>query len=101
MVAQRNNEIGIRMALGADRIMVVNMIMREAVALLMIGLGLGIALSWVAGTAANSLLFGLKTGDPASLSLAAALLAVVTLAAAFLPSHRAARLDPLIALREE
>jgi predicted permease len=101
MVARRTNEIGIRMALGADRLMVVSMIMREAVVLLAIGLGVGIALSWVAGTAANSLLFGLRTGDPETLTLAAALLAVVTLAASFLPSHRAARLDPLIALREE
>jgi predicted permease len=101
MVARRTNEIGIRMALGADRLMVVSMIMREAVVLLTIGLGLGIALSWIAGKAANSLLFGLRTGDPATLSLAAGLLAAVTLASSFLPSHRAARLDPLIALREE
>ena len=101
MVARRTNEIGIRMALGADRLMVVSMIMREAVVLLAIGLGVGIALSWVAGTAANSLLFGLRTGDPETVTLAAALLAAVTLAASFLPSRRAARLDPLIALREE
>ncbi len=101
MVARRTNEIGIRMALGADRARVAGLIMREAAKLLAIGLGLGIASFLIAAKAAESLLFGLKAHDPATFALAAASLAVVTLAASYLPSHRAARLDPLAALREE
>jgi ABC-type antimicrobial peptide transport system permease subunit len=101
MVARQTNEIGIRMALGADRARVAGLIMREAALLLAIGLGFGIASSLIAAKAAESLLFGLKAHDPATFALAAASLAVVTLAASYLPSHRAARLDPLAALREE
>jgi len=101
MVAQRTNEIGIRMALGADRGSVLRMIMGEASSLLGIGLGVGIALAWIGVKAVHNLLFGLKTGDPTTFLLAALLLAAVTLSASYLPSHRAAQLDPLVALREE
>ena len=101
MVARRTNEIGIRMALGADRVRVVRLIMREAMSLLAIGLGLGISLALIAAKAAGSLLFGLKAHDPATFALSAAALAAITLAASYLPSQRAARLDPLVALRQE
>jgi predicted permease len=101
MVARRTNEIGIRMALGADRARVVRLIMHEASMLLAIGLGLGWALAWLAARGASSLLFGLKAGDSATFALAGASLAAVALAASYLPALRAARLDPLSALREE
>jgi putative ABC transport system permease protein len=101
MVARRTNEIGIRMALGADRVRVVNLMMREAAGLLVTGLALGLTLAWIAARAAGSLLYGLKARDPGTLALAAASLAVISMAASYLPSRRAARLDPLVALREE
>ncbi len=101
MVARRTNEIGIRMALGADRVRVVNLMMREAAGLLATGLALGLTLAWIAARAAGSLLYGLKARDPGTLALAAASLAVISMAASYLPSRRAARLDPLDALREE
>jgi putative ABC transport system permease protein len=100
-VARRTNEIGIRMALGAQRGNVVGMIMREAGMLLAIGIVVGAALALAAGRAATSLLYGLKPYDPLTIVLAALALAGVAAAASFLPAHRASRLDPMNALREE
>jgi putative ABC transport system permease protein len=100
-VARRTNEIGIRMALGAQRGNVVGMIMREAGLLLAIGLAVGAALALAAARTATSLLFGLKPHDPVTIALAIVVLAAVAATASFLPAHRASRLDPMTALREE
>jgi predicted permease len=100
-VARRRNEIGIRVALGADRRQVVFMVMREAGMLLVIGLAIGAALSAVAGRGAGSLLFGLQPSDPLSLAISALLLAVVALLASYIPARRAAKVDPMVALRYE
>ena len=101
MVARRTNEIGIRMALGADRQSVVGMIMREAGVLLGIGVVVGAVLSIFAAQTARSLLFDLKPSDPTTLAGAILFLAVVALLASYLPARRAAKLDPMTALREE
>jgi ABC-type antimicrobial peptide transport system permease subunit len=101
MVARRRNEIGIRMALGANRRDVVTMIMREAAVLLAAGLVAGTALALAAGQTAKDLLFGLEPQDPGTLALAAAGLAAVAALASYLPAQRAARLEPTSALREE
>lgn len=101
MVARRGHEIGMRMALGADRRQVVRMILREAAGLLSAGLFAGAILALAVGRAARAMLFGLQPHDPVSFLLAMALLAAVALAASCLPAFRAAGLDPLTALREE
>jgi predicted permease len=101
MVARRQNEIGIRMALGADGRQVVRIILREAAMLLVIGLGIGTLLALAAASAAASMLFGLKPHDPATLLLAVATLAAVAVAASYVPARRAAKLDPMVALRDE
>ena len=101
MVVRRTNEIGIRMTLGAGRGEIVAMIVREAGVLLAAGLVAGIALSLAAGRAAGSMLFGLKPYDPLTLALGAVLLALVALAASYVPALRASRLNPTEALREE
>jgi putative ABC transport system permease protein len=101
LVARRRNEIGIRLALGAERGQVVAMVMREAGRLLAIGVVTGIALSLVAGRGARSLLFGLKPYDPLTLAMAALLLSLIAAAASFLPARRASKLDPMAALRDE
>jgi putative ABC transport system permease protein len=101
MVARRKIEIGIRMALGADRRDVVRLIMREAGVLLAAGLVVGLLMAVAAGRAVTSFLFGLEAGDPATLASAAVSLAAVAVAASYLPALRASRLEPTIALREE
>ncbi len=101
MVARRTNEIGIRMALGADRRDVVKLILREGGLLLVFGVAAGAVLALAAATTARSMLFGLQPYDPATLGMAIVLLAAVTLAASYLPARRAAKLDPMVALRDE
>jgi putative ABC transport system permease protein len=100
-VARRRGEIGLRMALGADRRDVIALIMREAGTLLAAGLVVGTALALLSGRAAGALLYGLQPGDPATLATAVAALTAVAAAASYLPAERAARLEPTAALREE
>jgi predicted permease len=101
MVARRRTEIGVRMALGADRGTVVRMIVREAALLLVVGLAIGAVLSVFAARTAESFLYGLKPGDPVTIALAMTGLAIVTLLASWVPARRASRLAPTVALREE
>jgi putative ABC transport system permease protein len=101
MVERRRSEIGIRMALGADSGDVSKMILREAGLLMAVGLAIGTGLALAAATAAGALLFGLNPNDPATLVTAVTALAIAALGASYLPARRAARLDPVQALREE
>ena len=101
MAVRRRNEIGIRMALGADRMRVLQLVMREALELLGIGLVAGAALSWWVSRSARSMLFGVKNTDPTIFGAAVALLAIVAITASFVPAQKASHLDPLEALREE
>jgi predicted permease len=101
MVARRRNEIAIRVALGARRESIVRLVMGEAGALLAVGLVIGAALALAGGKAAASMLFGLKPWDVTTFALALVLLAVVAAAASLLPATRAARSDPMEALRQE
>jgi len=77
------------------------MIMREAGAMLLIGLAVGTVLTLVVARAAASMLYGLKAHDPVTLTAAVIALTLVAAAASFIPAHRAATLDPMAALREE
>jgi len=101
MVARRRNEIGIRMALGACRREILAMVLRESAMLLAAGLVAGALVSLAAATTASALLYGLKPYDAPTFGMAGAVLALVALAASYLPARRAARLDPTAALREE
>jgi putative ABC transport system permease protein len=100
-VAQRTHEIGLRAALGASRGRLMSLVMRHAAILTFAGLALGIA-GAIGGTRfMSSLLFGVQPNDIVSMAVAALLLAVVALLAAWIPARRAARVDPLVALRAE
>jgi predicted permease len=100
-VEQRTNEIGVRMALGADRGSVVLMVLREAFWQVGIGLALGIPAAIGAGHLIASHLFGVRPWDPLMLSLATLLLGVAALIAAAIPARRATRVEPMVALRYE
>ena len=101
MVARRRTEIGIRMALGAKRGNVTRMILREAAILTGTGLAAGTVLALALGQTTSSMLFELQPHDPFTMATAVAALATIALAASYLPAQRAARLDPMTALREE
>jgi putative ABC transport system permease protein len=100
-VARRRNEIGIRMALGAEQSRVLRMVLREVAILIAVGLVIGLGASIATTRFVESFLYGMKPNDPWTLSLAAGILALVAAVAGFLPARRASRLDPMTALREE
>ena len=99
VVTRRRNEIGIRIAIGAGRVQVVQMVMREALLSLAAGVGIGMVLALAAGRGAGALLFGLKPYDPLTLAASVVLLVIIGALAAFLPATRASKLDPSEALR--
>ena len=100
-VARRTNEIGIRMAIGARPVDIVGMVLRDSVRVVLAGSAVGLIAAVAATRAIRSQLYGLTPHDPAVLGGAAAMLVAVTMLAAVLPARRAARVDPLLALRNE
>jgi predicted permease len=100
-VARRTREIGIRMALGADNASTLRMILGEALKVTLVGLGVGLLLAIGLGQVLAGFLFDLRGFDPLVLGAAPALLAMVALFACYIPARRAARVDPMIALRYE
>jgi predicted permease len=100
-VGQRNNEIGLRMALGASRNDVLGLVLRQGLVYVALGLALGLAGAFAATRLLASFLFEVKPADPATYAGVAALLAAVALAATYVPARRATRVDPLTALRQE
>ncbi len=100
-VNRRVTEIGIRRALGAQRVHVLSLVLGHSLTLTGLGIGLGLALAAAAGRSLRGLLFGLTPLDPATFVAVAALFAIVATLAALLPAHRATTVDPLVALRNE
>jgi len=100
-VAQRTNEIGIRMALGAGRVKVVRLILRGAFARVLFGLAIGLPLAVAAGKLIASQLYGVSSWNPFALAVAAVALALCSLFAAIIPAARAASISPMTALRME
>ena len=100
-VARRTREIGVRLALGASRGGVQWMVVRESLALLLIGIAIGVPVALVLSTYVKSLFFGLTPADPITMIGALGTLACVSIAAAFLPARCASKIDPMSALRVE
>jgi len=100
-VTRRTREIGVRIALGASRSMVLSMVLKEAVVLLAAGLVLGLSASLATDRLLQSALFGVSSLDLAVLGLSALLVALTGLLAAYLPARRATKVDPMVALRYE
>jgi predicted permease len=100
-VMRRTNEIGIRMALGAERPRILWMVLRETLVLVLIGIVIGIPAAIVAARLVSTQLYGLTAADPLTLSAAAVVLIAVAALAGYLPARRASRVDPIVALRYE
>jgi len=100
-VSRRTREIGIRMALGADKTNVLRLIVRQGAVLTATGVALGLAAGAAGAQVMRSLLFGISALDPIAFGGAATLFALVSLAASYLPARRATRVDPMVALRSE
>jgi predicted permease len=100
-VVKRTGEIGIRMALGAQRGQIVRLVMRETLLLVLAGLAVGLPVAFAATRLISSLLFGLKPTDPMTISAASLLLIGVAAVAGYVPARRATRVDPMVALRCE
>jgi ABC-type antimicrobial peptide transport system permease subunit len=98
-VVRRTNEIGIRLALGAQTGSVLWMVLRESLWLLLIGLALGLPLTLAATRVIRQQLFGLSPFDPLTFAVAVAVVSSMTLIAAWLPARRATKVDPMVALR--
>jgi ABC-type antimicrobial peptide transport system permease subunit len=100
-VAQKTNEFGIRMALGADRADVIQLVLRGAFQRVFIGLILGLPLAIGAGRLISAQLYGVSSWDPSALGVAAGALAICSFFAAIIPANRAASISPMNALRME
>ena len=100
-VAQRTNEMGIRMALGAPRSGIRSLVLRQSLPPVMLGLGVGVVASLALSRVLSSLLFGIGPGDPVTILAVIGVLSAVAIAAAYIPARRATQVDPITALRYE
>ena len=100
-VARRTNEIGIRMALGAQRIDVLRLVMRESMMLVAAGVAIGLGVAVAASRLVGSLLFGLASTDVVTMAGAMIVMIAVSAFAGYLPARRASRVDPIVALHYE
>ena len=101
LVAQRQTEFGIRMALGAERGSILRLVMRSVITVLAVGVVAGVGISLAATRVLQQLLFGLSPHDAVTMMVAVAVLSVVALIAGYLPARRATKVDPMVALRNE
>jgi ABC-type antimicrobial peptide transport system permease subunit len=100
-VARRTRDIGIRMALGANRSNIVRQVLGETLILMLIGIAVGVPIALAGTRLIKSMLFGLGVADPLAIAAACVILAVIAGLAGYIPARRASRVDPMVALRYE
>jgi len=100
-VTRRTREIGVRMALGAQRGQVVGIVLRDALTMVLTGSVVGVCAALALTRLASSFLYGMTPRDPATFVLATSVLVAVTVVASYIPGHRAGNVDPMVALRDE
>jgi ABC-type antimicrobial peptide transport system permease subunit len=100
-VSQRTRELGLRVALGADRGRIIRLVLSGGVRFAVMGLGIGLAGAWAATRLLEAMLFEVRTTDPSIYIAMAGAVALVTMAASVIPAWRASRIDPIEALRQE
>jgi predicted permease len=100
-VSQRTSEIGVRMALGAERRRIIRMVFKEVFALTAAGLAIGLAIAWATSRFVESFLFGVKRNDPLSILISLVVLIAAVSVAGYVPAWKASRIDPMVALRHE
>jgi len=100
-VARRTRDIGIRMALGANRSNIVRQVLGETLILMLIGIAVGVPIALAGTRLIKSMLFGLGVADPLAIAAACVILAVIAGLAGYIPARRASQVDPMVALRYE
>jgi len=100
-VNQRTREIGLRIALGAQPGVVQRLVVAEGMKVGLIGIGIGLLCALAGGRALSSIVYGVPVRDPATFAGVAVVLTIIALAACFIPARRAAKVDPMVALRYE
>jgi predicted permease len=100
-VARKTNEIGIRMALGAERGAILGMVLCETAMIVLAGIAVGVPAAWIGSSLLKTRLFGLTPHDPWSIGLSVAATLLITMLAGYIPARRASRVDPMVALRYE
>jgi ABC-type antimicrobial peptide transport system permease subunit len=101
VVSRRTREIGIRIALGADRASVIGMVLKDVAVLALLGIGVGVPAAMSLSRLVRSQLFGISPADPLTIGAAAVTLGLVALFAGYIPARRASRVQPVVALRFE